>query len=61
MSLARGMEDKKYDKRILEWNLRNGVISKEEYEQYLASMKDESDRAIEMKVFAENSQSGDFQ
>lgn len=54
MSLAKGMEDKKYDKRILEWNLRNDVITKEEYNQLLENLSDESANATELSVFKDD-------
>ena len=46
-------ETKRFDKRNVESNLRNGVISRKEYETYLSKLPDVSD-----KVFAEES-SGD--
>ena len=41
-------ETKRFDKRNVESNLRNGVISRKEYETYLSKLPDVSD-----KVFAE--------
>ena len=48
-------ETKKFDKRNVESNIRNGVVSKKEYETYLSRLPDVSD-----KVFAEE-YSGDQQ
>ena len=41
-------ETKKFDKRNVETNIRDGVVSKKEYEAYLSKLPDVSD-----KVFAE--------
>ena len=53
MSLSRSLEDKKYDVRMLEWNLRNGKITKEQYDQVLAALSDEGDKAMELNVFSD--------
>ncbi len=40
-------EEKKYDKRTIERNLRQGVISHREYEEYLRKIPDVSDKVFE--------------
>ena len=40
MSLSKEIEKLKYDKRLLEWNVSRGRLSKEERDQYLASLPD---------------------
>ncbi len=37
-------ESKKFDVRTIERNIREGLISKEEYEQYLQGLPDVSDK-----------------
>lgn len=34
------MKDMKFDKRLIDWNLANGLITKEELEKYLQSLPD---------------------
>jgi hypothetical protein len=40
MSLSKEVEKLKYDKRLLEWNVSRGRLTKEERDQYLASLPD---------------------
>lgn len=42
-------ESKKFDKRNIERNIKDGIISKKEYENYLSKLPDLSD-----KIFIEN-------
>ena len=41
MSLVDDLNNKKFDKRLIEWNLRNNKITKEEYDQLMNSLPDE--------------------
>lgn len=34
------MKNLKFDKRLIEWNLRNGIITQEEYKKYLEQLPD---------------------
>ena len=36
--------EKKFDKRSIEGNIRDGFVSQEEYDDYLASLPDVSDK-----------------
>jgi len=40
MSLNKNAENMKYDKRLLDINLKLGLLTKEEYDQHLKSLKD---------------------
>jgi len=40
MSLDKAMKNLKYDKRLTEWCINNGQLSKEEYEAYLKTLPD---------------------
>lgn len=56
MSLASSTKVKKFDIRVVEWNLRNGVITKAEYQQYLNELADEEQKIEKTNVFSEKSQ-----
>lgn len=40
MSLSTELERAKYDKRLLEWHVSRGQISKDEFNKYLSSLPD---------------------
>lgn len=40
MSLFKSLQGKKFDKRMVEWNLKNGVISQAEYDQFMKDLPD---------------------
>lgn len=40
MSLAKAMEDLKYDSRLTEYNLNSGILSQEELKKHLQSLPD---------------------
>lgn len=40
MSLDKAMKKLKYDKRLTEWSINNGEMTKEEYEAYLKTLPD---------------------
>ena len=44
----------KYDKRMLNWNLRQKLLTKEEYDKYLKSLEDLSHLKAENKYEEEN-------
>jgi hypothetical protein len=43
-------DERKYDVRTLERNLERGLISKEEYDKYLASLADVADKATKIEA-----------
>lgn len=45
MSFDDAMKKMKFDARMLEYNLKNGVISKKEYEDYLKQIPDSTEMA----------------
>lgn len=40
MSLANAMKNLKFDKRMTEWYINNGQLTKEEFEAYLKTLPD---------------------
>lgn len=40
MSLSKEIEKLKYDKRLTDWHVSRGRVSKNEWEKYLASLPD---------------------
>lgn len=40
MSLDKAIKNLKFDKRMVEWNLNNGLLTKEEYEKYVQQLPD---------------------
>ncbi len=40
MALDKAIINMKYDKRMTEWNLNNGVLTKEELEKHLGQLPD---------------------
>lgn len=51
-----GMKNLKYDKRLLEWNLNNGLLSKEELKKHLDELPDLSSRVDLLRMGEERSQ-----
>ena len=47
--LAENLQKLKYDKRMINWNLRRKLITKEEYEKHLKGLEDLSHLKSEMK------------
>lgn len=43
----------KFDKRLLEINLKNGTITEDDYKQFLANLKDDNDNAIKLDLATE--------
>ena len=48
MKLNNIIKNFKFDKRLIEWNLNNEIISVDEYEKYLQSLLDLSDKKEEI-------------
>ena len=44
MSLYKAMKDLKFDKRLTEWNLSNGQLTKEELKKHLDALPDMKDK-----------------
>ena len=45
MTLVDAIQKLKIDKRLLDYNLKNGVLSQEEWDQYVRSLEDVKDRS----------------
>lgn len=43
----------KFDKRLLEINLKNGTITEDEYQQFLSNLKDDNANAIKLDLATE--------
>lgn len=50
MALDKDLKALKYDSRLKDWNLRNGVINKEEYDNYLKELPDLSNNAVQIDL-----------
>jgi hypothetical protein len=44
LDLRKALDALKFDSRMLEWNLRNGVVTQKDFDQYLSQLKDEKDK-----------------
>lgn len=40
MNLNKAMQQSKFDTRLVDFNINNGIVTKEEYEQHLQSLQD---------------------
>ena len=48
--MAKEFDEKLYDRRVVEKNIRNGVISQKDHEKFLKSLDDDSDNAEDVVV-----------
>jgi len=48
-------ENKKFDKRNVERNIKNGIITQRDYETYLSKLPDVSDKLFNLEGFLVNS------
>ncbi len=55
MSLNKNAENMKYDNRLLDINLKLGLLTKEEYEQHLKSLKDVEAESEKIDIEEQNS------
>ncbi len=56
MSAEQGNKGLKFDKRLLEWNLNNGQLSKEELKKHLDQLPDLSNRIDLLRMGEEKPQ-----
>jgi hypothetical protein len=49
-------ENKKFDKRNIERNIKNGIITHRDYETYLSKLPDVSDKLFNLEGFLVNSE-----
>ena len=56
MSAEQGNKGLKFDKRLLEWNLNNGQLSKEELKKHLEQLPDLSNRVDLLRMGEEKHQ-----
>lgn len=53
----RHYDESLFDKRVIEWNLRNGIISEEDFNSFLKSLPDDSKNAEEHILWEDNEES----
>lgn len=54
MSLSKEIEKLKYDKRLTDWQLRSGKMSKEELNKHLQSLPDSADNVDSLRLHDES-------
>lgn len=59
MSLDKAIKNLKYDKRMLEWNLNNGQITKEEYNKFINELPDLADQVSALDLDNSDSDSSE--
>ncbi len=59
MSLAKAVNNLKYDKRLTEWCINNGQMTKEELKKYLQSLPDLANQVDLVSMAGEESPSTD--
>jgi hypothetical protein len=50
MSLNKSMEKMKFDHRLLDLNLRLGLITQDEYDQYVTALPDSSENSEKIDI-----------
>lgn len=60
MSLNKSYEKMKYDRRLLDLNLRLGQITKEEYDKFVNSLPDSADNSEKIDIEDTKKDSADF-
>ena len=50
MALDKNMEKLKFDVRLREWNLRNGVLKEEDLKAHLKDLEDVSKNAVTIEI-----------
>ena len=53
MSLSKELEKVKYDKRLLDWHVSRGKISKDELNKYLSSLPDLASNVEKFEITSE--------
>lgn len=48
--LFKALEQLKYDRRMIQWNYAEGLLKKEEYQEYLKKLPDVSNNASELTL-----------
>lgn len=48
-------DERLFDLRVVEKNLRSGLISRKDYEKYLKSVEDDEDNALEVDTYLDSS------
>lgn len=48
-------DERLFDLRVVEKNLRSGLISRKDYDKYLKSIEDDEDNALEVDTYLDSS------
>lgn len=57
MELHEALQMIKFDKRLLEWNIRQGIITREQVEELMKSIPDSTSHALELDIEADHGNS----
>ena len=50
MSHNKSLDDQKFDTRLVNWNLKRGVISESDFNRHLESLPDSSENAQKIEI-----------
>ncbi|MCB0348459.1 MAG: hypothetical protein KDD37_06460 [Bdellovibrionales bacterium] len=53
MKHNKALERQKFDSRLINWNIKRGVITEKEYQEHLKTLSDSSDKARPMDIDVE--------
>lgn len=53
MELHEALQMVKYDTRLIDWNLKQGLITQEEYDKHVKSLPDTADRSQKLDLEVE--------
>lgn len=52
-SLFDALNAKKFDKRLIDWNIQNGIITKQDLESHTSQLADESANKVDLNLAEE--------
>lgn len=53
MSLKEEMEKMKYDRRLLNWNIKNNILNEEELKKHLSQLEDRSELSDSLFLYSQ--------
>ncbi len=60
MQLHEALQLVKFDKRLIDWHLSQGIITQADVDKFNSSLKDDSERAVVVDIEAEDTSSDSF-
>lgn len=60
MQLHEALQLVKFDKRLIEWHLKQGIITQAEVDKFNSGLKDDADRAVTVDIEADDDSSDSF-